>query len=484
MELFKTYLDDPPDISTALIQKTKQFTDQNMEIMQNRRQSNPVQLVAVETQLLPTLTVLRLDKISLTICSSSKEIESLFDAHSEFGTPLSRAIISNSEVMIETHKPTRVLVAKARIGAASLMSPPPASLEVPYDAMSITLAHRSIAHLSKHIFEGNNEATEPMIQVRYEHPLHMALRNNNKNGECNYPLNPLLNVKADGVHVGLNVNSLFKVIKFLESRENVFELSPLEIARRTAKRTFKYIKTKIESHKESALQKPVVIHPLPSIPKIQTPSSQKGMKSGKKKYFKNSPRLGESGNTNLPLTEEANGTTETTNEKTVEQPVEQEQLSETTPTENVEPLVTTSENDLPLLQIDDNVEVKPSKDLFDFLEQEGESDTVSEKKSVENEETGPIDNINETAEPDTHTDDSMDTASHHDTLSVSEPPVSDVSVTPTTPLGGYGATPLTPTTLRKKKKSKIKRQLEKMMNEDTNPLRSTADKKVSKATTN
>ena len=214
------------------------------------------------------------------------------------------------------------------------------------------------------------------------------------------------------------------------------------------------------------MHKPIVIPPLSTIPIIATPPSQKRIKSARKKYFKKSPSLGESGALVLPLTEDANGVDEATTE-------EQEKQPETTgtPTENAEPAL--NENDLTPLKIDEKVEIQPAKDLFDFL---GESETTSEKRDAENEETGPIDTMNETVEPDTHTDESTDTASHHDTLSVSEPPVSDASVTPSTPL--FGATPLTPTTLRKKKKSKIKRQIEKMMNEDTNPLRSTEDKKV------
>ena len=37
-----TKREDPPEISTILIQKTKQFTDQNIEMIANKRQAAPV----------------------------------------------------------------------------------------------------------------------------------------------------------------------------------------------------------------------------------------------------------------------------------------------------------------------------------------------------------------------------------------------------------------------------------------------------------
>ncbi len=62
-----------------------------------------------------------------------------------------------------------------------------------------------------------------MIELRYEHPMHLVLNKPNESDQvenviekepCKYPLNPVLVVKADGIHVGLNVNSVFKVCFF------------------------------------------------------------------------------------------------------------------------------------------------------------------------------------------------------------------------------------------------------------------------------
>jgi hypothetical protein len=89
------------------------------------------------------LVILKIDAISLTICSSSKEMESIFDPNfaetSKFfqnfslrlkDVPLSRALITNSEILLETNKFSRTLVLKSRIGAASLISPPPVDMVI------------------------------------------------------------------------------------------------------------------------------------------------------------------------------------------------------------------------------------------------------------------------------------------------------------------------------------------------------------------
>jgi hypothetical protein len=233
----------------------------------------------------------------------------------------------------------------------------------------------------------------------------------------------------------------------LESRENVFELSPLEIARRTAKRTYKYIKTRIESHKSESMKPPLV----PT--KTSTPNTPRQYKP-KKTYFKQKPKtpteevislddfLGES--IDITLTDQVQPADQplqpivheeqNSEQETVQNEVKQESTSTTQEVQNEEPKEdqieqTTEDKELPRLVIElSKLETRP----------ELSSEVVTPSSS----------------------------------MPISEDEFTHTSTEPGTPR----TEPDTPIT--KKKKNKIRRQLEKMMHDDTNPLRSSETKKV------
>lgn len=287
LDWVKTYLDDPPEISALLIKNTQQFARANHQIIQEQKrrrrgesfiggsrtaddftaytdgdmsEESVMMLDRTDRELPPIFVAVKLEELALSMSLSSSNVAEIFDPNYEsVEAVLASVNLVNVDFILETQALYRKLVIKTRAEALTVLSPPPRNKRPILDPSSIILAHKSFKQ-SQHVFYGApkeqlHEKKEYMLLMRFEQPLHESLNRKTTRVSAlyntNFPMNPLLIFKLDGVHLGLNANSIFKFMKFLESRDNIFDTSPIEFMTKTVGQTVTVLKDSISKISEA-----------------------------------------------------------------------------------------------------------------------------------------------------------------------------------------------------------------------------------------
>mmetsp|Transcript_1812 Transcript_1812/g.6416 ORF Transcript_1812/g.6416 Transcript_1812/m.6416 type:complete len:1510 (+) Transcript_1812:1880-6409(+) len=271
LELWKTYAENPPQLSSLFVQHTKSVVSTGRRVRDNRKDKVLKVETKVEKGLMSTFFIARLEKVTLRLSSAEKNEVSIFDALSSAGgDALTELTVNGTEFVVESHSTSRQLVVKNRVRSLSILSPPASD-----HASTISVA--TFGFPSPYVFAHGDNPDNPvqwLVQARYEHPLHALLNKETltvRGGsekiiaappQHSYNMNSFLRLKVEGLHLGLNVQSAFQIVKFLESKDNIFESSPLEVMTSTMKRTYtimreKYLpKKKVRQEQAGAIPSP------------------------------------------------------------------------------------------------------------------------------------------------------------------------------------------------------------------------------------
>ncbi|EFC40977.1 hypothetical protein NAEGRDRAFT_80886 [Naegleria gruberi] len=270
LEFIRTFVDDPPMIKSFLIQSTKSFHDHNIDLFKKPNQPQPIiEAPKEDIRLIPLMFMSKIAKLEVSItASSATSMEAFFSSQYDpsLDAKLLTMVLSGAEVLVETNNTTKVsnfLTVKSKIAHFEITSPQ--NGENPSSIM-VSHMHSSISQKSPYVFPMYDKTKSPghMIVFRYEHP--MDLNADTKKSPAtpsdqpqmephrnsNFLRNPRLILKANGLHIGLNTDTAYHVLHFLNSRENAFDVSPMEIMNRTVKRTYSKIREKYLPEKKKA----------------------------------------------------------------------------------------------------------------------------------------------------------------------------------------------------------------------------------------
>lgn len=306
LELLKTYADDPPEISTLLIRNTQTFARMQSNILEQSRMkfATEEQRQRMEQyqqqikELIPVFILMKLRRLLITLKDGGTIAADGAGSGMTLGenshmnyNELAKFQIDSIQLLIETHPSTKQLVVKGRMNSLQLLTPPTST-----DPAAVMIAtHMSLHNDDLDGADGEEEETHPnsdgqntrlsriqrsyifarsrtdastmsnentgeqqmyMIQWRFVQPLHKLLSSHLRKdrtkeevlqehiSNSDYLKNGRIQVRLHSIHIGLNASSVFQVVQFLNSRNNVFDVSPLEVINRTVKRTYRYIRTK------------------------------------------------------------------------------------------------------------------------------------------------------------------------------------------------------------------------------------------------
>ncbi|KAL9649666.1 hypothetical protein ABK040_003343 [Willaertia magna] len=287
IEYFKTFGDDPPMIKKLLLQSTKSFTEHGKLL--SKKNSSQKQLdepiiqqpTKEKVRLIPLMILSKIARMELSITQSSASSIEAFFANQSLDTKLLSFILNEAEVLVETNnisKTSNFVVVKSRVENLEVTSPQDAQYP-----SSVLIGHKYSSKLgqSPYIFptdlqrDISTKEKKYMLTMRYEYPIDFGNPNDTHSPttnidvephvNLNYLRNPRLLLKAHGLHVGLNTDTAYHVLHFLNSRENAFDVSPFEIMNRTVKNTYKKIREKYLPQKkkknedEEELSEPIIM---------------------------------------------------------------------------------------------------------------------------------------------------------------------------------------------------------------------------------
>lgn len=263
IELWRTYADDPPQLTNLFVEHTKSVVKTGRKLHTSKKQSvqdsNLNDSFTIENELktkgksnlIAVFFVIHLDKATLTLSSSENDTSSMMDALSYTpGSELCEISFMGTEIAVETNSLSQQLIIKNRVKDITVLSPPSSN-----QASAISLA--SVRFPSTYIFPNQKDLSNNIkwvIQARLEYPLNPILLklSKNKNSEnSNFNINPYVKILMNGLHIGVNAQSSYQILRFLESKDNIFDSSPLEIMNTTVKRTFSIVKEKVLKKKQN-----------------------------------------------------------------------------------------------------------------------------------------------------------------------------------------------------------------------------------------
>ncbi|KAF0974610.1 hypothetical protein FDP41_006642 [Naegleria fowleri] len=274
LEFIRTFVDDPPMIKSLLIQSTKSFHAHNIDLFKKPTSQQPVVDTPKEDiRLIPLMFMSKIASLELSItASSATSMEAFFSSKydSSMDAKLLTLQLNGAEVLVETNNITKTsnfVTVKSKITHFEITSP-----QNGQNPSSIMVSHinSKTSQQSPYVFAMNQKKFSPntpkyMVVFRYEHPIDLnntemkiatPISNDEQSVEphvnLKYLRNARLILRANGIHIGLNTDTAYHVFHFLNSRENAFDISPMEIMNRTVKRTYSKIREKYLPQKKKA----------------------------------------------------------------------------------------------------------------------------------------------------------------------------------------------------------------------------------------
>ena len=272
LEFARTFIDDPPMVQKLLLQSTKSFHDHNIHLF--KKANEPIEAPKEDIRLIPLMFMSKIAKLEVSItASSATSMESFFSSKYDpsMDAKLLTILLSEAEVLVETNNITKAsnfLTVKSKISHFEITSPQ--NGENP-SAIMVSHKHSDISMKSNYVFPMEKKekpsTARHMIVFRYEQPIDLTPSDKSSTPidsqllaemspephvNLTYLRNPRLIMRINGIHIGLNTDTAYHVFHFLNSRENAFDISPMEIMNRTVKRTYKKIREKYLPEKKKA----------------------------------------------------------------------------------------------------------------------------------------------------------------------------------------------------------------------------------------
>ncbi|KAG2370910.1 hypothetical protein C9374_013745 [Naegleria lovaniensis] len=273
LEFIRTFVDDPPMIKSLLIQSTKSFHAHNIDLFKKSSQQPVIETPKEDIRLIPLMFMSKIASLELSItASSATSMEAFFSSKYDpsMDAKLLTLQLNGAEVLVETNNITKTsnfVTVKSKITHFEITSP-----QNGQNPSSIMVSHinSKTSQKSPYVFAMNpkkfsSNTPKYMVVFRYEHPVDLSpadTKVTTPTSKDDHSIEPHVNLKylrnarlilrANGIHVGLNTDTAYHVFHFLNSRENAFDISPMEIMNRTVKRTYSKIREKYLPEKKKS----------------------------------------------------------------------------------------------------------------------------------------------------------------------------------------------------------------------------------------